>query len=507
MRSLPLTFTARSALAIGLDAADLVDAERASALPPIILVKLDPPPPAVRADERPKGIPSGVHHDRLVERLRAELAGRSLMADAAFGWRDTRTGDLVTVSVGDLAADIWYDLLEDDGISLGHVTDVLGVMSSRDRKVRRADLIGGLTGKPATAAGAAALTAWVRAVTGKEDPTVVRVIAHWLWLVKRLASGQRTEWDIMPIVFGTAHGSGKSTATERLVAPWAELATTINASTLTDDRKYRSLGVYVVGRWEEMSGAARAEIEALKHTVTAPTLNYRELHTHTDVVLRRTCSFIGSSNNPIDTMVADTTGARRFFQVDALPKLDHQLVNAIDYGALWEAVSEADPAPIHDVIHVVRAAQAELVHRDAVSMWLDQEGWGRLSVNQVDTVVPLEVPPYLHTQGEPFEHLAARFKHWCNRVGQSGLGVIALAKRLRQEGFTEGARVGKAGTRRPRMFHRPAARSETAPGDHATPAPDSPAGAPDTKPSRGERMMADPAAGEDVLGDGKYAFD
>jgi hypothetical protein len=502
----PLKFIANPALGVGYDAADLLAAgAKAGHLPPLELVQMPAIGPRVASDERPRGIPSGGHHQALVARLQVELENRGLMPDAVDGWRRRDSGDLVTVSVSELAADIWFELLDDDGIPRGHVTDVLDVIARRMREVRRAELVGRLTGHRATVEGRAALQAWVKAVTGREDSSDVRVMAHWLWLVKRMATGRRTDHDMMPIVYGP-QGSGKSTATERLVAPLEELCMTIGASTLTDERRFRPLGICLAGRWEEMQGAGRAEIEALKHTVTAPVLNYRELSTHHTVVLRRTCSFIGTSNNTVDTMINDTTGARRFFQLTTPAKCDHEAINAIDPLLVWQAVSEDQPAPIIEVLDAVRVAQADLVHRDAVSMWLEAESWGERTIMPVDSPSPYSIPAYRHGRGETFEHLAARFKHWCQGVGQSGIGVKEFAKRLKQERLHRHRPSAEPGRTRDWLYLRP----DDPANPHATAIPADAPGTPAASESevpRGIRMASDPHPDEDRFGDGSYAFD
>jgi hypothetical protein len=517
----PLTFVPHPDLAVGFGAADLLAAgARTEHLPLLDLVELpaeDPATPrrpvadleAVRAAHAgpgsTKGIPSGDRHRALVERICTEMTRRDVEPGAADGWRHLSTGKLASVILDDLAGEIWFDLLGEQSIALGHVVDLLEVIAYRKRQERRAALIGRLVGKPATTEGGEALAAWARAVTGRDDPTDVKVLAHWLWLVKRLAIGGRTEWDVMPIVYGKEHGSGKSTATERLIEPLEELATTINAATLTDQRCFRVLHTMLVGRWEEMSGAAKAEVEALKHTVTAPEINYRVMATHSMVVARRTMSFIGTSNNSVDMMVGDTTGARRFYQLDAMPKLDHEVINRLDPATIWRAVSEADAAPIHAVIQVVREAQAGLVHRDAVSMWLAAERWDTLTIKRIDSDQP--VYAYDEARGCDFEDLAARFKRWCNEVGQSGIGAKVLAQRLKQEGWRKSRPAAAPGeTRRAEKYHkpRPPAAPPGAPGTEI--APNQPA-APG-RPPRATRMASEPDPGEDVLGGGgAFAFE
>ncbi len=503
----PIPYVPHPDLAGGFDAADLLEAGcRPAHLPPFDLVELpaeDPAPAGpVTAPPAPKRRRGGsnYHHAALVERIEAAIADRGIEPDAADGWRRRESGALCTVSLKELAADIWYDLLASQDLALGHVTDVLGVLAKRARQVRRSSLIARLTGRPATDEGRDALKAWVRMVTGGEANADVRVMAHWLWLVKRLATDRRTEYDLMPIVFGE-QGSGKSTATERLVAPLEELSTTINASTLTDERRFRQLGVCLIGRWEEMQGAGRAEIESLKHTVTAHELNYRELSTHSMVVLRRTMSFIGTSNNSVDVMVGDTTGARRFYQLTTPARCDFALMDRIDYDQVWQAVSEADRAPILDVIDVVREAQAGLVHRDAVSMWLEAETWDRITIRMIDSEQPHPIPAYDEVDGCPFEDLAARFKHWCNEVGQSGIGVKMLAQRLKQEGWIQARpKAPKPGRPRVRMYHKP--RPPDPPvGPGKTEIAPVPPAAPE-RPARGTRMASEPAAAEDAFGAG-----
>lgn len=514
MKPIPWTYVA---LPAGFDAADLLaEGCRPEHLPSFDLVELpveDAPsaapsaPGPVAPPSASQRRPAGDRHHELVERIQAGLVARGLEPDAADGWRRRDSGALVTVSIKEMAAEIWYDLLSRQEVALGHVTDVLGVLARRARLVRRSALVAGFTGRPATEAGREALKAWVRMVTGTDANADVKVIAHWLWLVKRLATEQRTEYDLMPIVFGP-QGSGKSTATERLVAPLEELATTISAATLVDERRFRQLGVCLIGRWEEMQGAGRAEIESLKHTVTAHELSYRELSTHSMVVLRRTMSFIGTSNNTVDVMVGDTTGARRFYQLTTPPRCDFALMDRIDCRDVWQAVSEADRAPIHDVIEVVREAQAALVHRDAVSMWLDAEAWLAVTVKRIDSDQPFTIHAYDDAKGCDFEDLGGRFKRWCNEVGQAGIGVKALAQRLKQEGWVRRRPKAAPGAVRGWKYHKPPTPPPPSGAVDAENAPVPPA-APE-RPARGERMQGDPSPAEDRFDDadggGSYAW-
>lgn len=393
-------------------------------------------------------------HQYLIDALVEYLEEKEIVPDALDGWRHPETWTLVNEDIAALANDFAFEYRhKDDDISQARITETLEAHTRRERRLRRRKLLATITGKPATTAGEQALVAWVTAVTGKSEPLHIAVMKHWIWNCKRMALGLRTEHDIMPVVHGK-QGSGKTTAVQMIVLPLAELALDMDATYLTDDRKAPVLAAAIIGRWEEMQGSQRADLEALKHTITSPTISYRPMRTNQTVVLPRTCSFIGTSNIPVDVMIQDTTGARRFVQLDTPERCDWDALAAIDPVVLWQCVSESDAAPILDHLHLLRVAQAELVHRDPVSLWLEGERWGELYWTRADTATPYIVPRYDHTKGERFEQLSARFGSWCRTTNQSSVGVKTFALRLRQEGFRiEQERLQSGG--RPRLYYLP----------------------------------------------------
>jgi len=450
---------ASDALPVGYDAADaLLDALRPEDLASLRCVVVDEPNNHVASTGSPERAPAGTnaYHAQVIQALRDFLTRLDITPDAIGGWL-TASGLPISWDSGRLVTRFLFEFRHREGVSATYVEETLSALLEEQRAQRRAHLIGRITGRSSLPEGREALNQWVEAVTGHRQPETVAVMAHWLWLVKRLALGRKTEHDVMPILYGP-QGSGKSTATERLCEPLAELATTMNASHLTDERKFSALAIFLVGRWEEMQGAQRSDIEALKHSITCRQVTFRRLGSHVNEVLSRTCGFIGTSNHPVDAMVADSTGARRFFQLTTPARIDHATINRLDPLQLWLAVSEDDPAPILSCLQVVRSAQAELVARDAISLWLSAERWAPLVIKSHDTYEDLSIPAYDAAQGECFEHLCARFKHWCMLVGTLPLSVVRIGHRLHQEGFVV-VRPG-TGASRARRYFRPV-RSQT----------------------------------------------
>ncbi len=436
-------------------------------------------------DDRRSRVPSNAYHARLMDELRHWISAQGITPDAVGGWLKAGSEEPAAVNNKRLVLTFLLKFRETEGISRTYVEETLEAIILDARAQRRAALIGRHTGKPATLEGAETLRAWLRATTGEERPGDLVVMRHWIWSIKRLATGRRTEQDIMPILWG-GQGDGKSISTERLSGPWHELVTSITAENLTDERKLALLSTCVIGRWEEMQGASRADVAALKHTISHPTVDYRQLHTNLHERELRTCGFIGTSNDPVDQLIADHSGMRRFFQVDTRPT-DRDLINRLDYGVLWQCVSESDPAPINEMLGEIRVLQQQLVHKDAVRLWLEAESWDRMTVLDLNAPADghggnrIAIEPYSPTRGEAFEHLAARFRSWCARVGQAPIGAPKFAARIHQEGFTKS---------RPRADGRVWKYFRPVPPQ--PPAPEAPTG-----PSRGAKIEAEPDAGED----------
>ncbi len=464
----------------GFDAAD-VPAGLAIDLP-ALLATAETPRRGV-GDERRKGrVPSGEYHQALIDALVEYLDKRGLAPDALDGWRDAKSWNLVREDMASLATDFAFEFRHHDGIAMTYILETLDAHSRRRRHERRRSLILALTSRTPTPDDDAVLNAWVRAVTGAERELDIAVVRHWIWNAKRMALGLRTERDLMMVIYGP-QGSGKTTAVERLVAPLAELGITVDATYLTDDRRSPVLAAAIVGRWEEMQGSQRADLEALKHTLTSLNISYRPMRTTQTVVQPRTCSFIGTSNVPIDAMVQDVTGNRRFVQLDTEVRCDWAAIKDMDAVRIWNAVDHTSPAPINPFVHLLQAHQAEHQHRDPFALWLESEKWAHLEIQRGDSAAPLVIGAYQSGSGELFEEMAARFQFWCRTVGQAPMGVKSFALRLKQEGFTDKQRREPNGSR-PRYYFRPSPPPSipTAETSQSSPAGSPPAEPPDDLP-------------------------
>lgn len=325
-----------------------------------------------------------------------------------------------------------------------------------------------MLGKPATDAGQIMLVRWLDAVTGDRDEEVLCAMLHWLWLVKRSLAGLSRAYDIMPIVFGTTQGSGKSTAVSRLISPLLEVSEPINAEVLTDNRRATELEKFAIGAWDEMEGAGKADIEALKNTITCETKTYRPMQTTDVALVSRMMCFIGTSNKPVEAMVRDTTGARRFFQIDAQPVIDHGAINLIDYDALWTAISETDASPLAsaDIRDAVMRWQAKSRGRDSVSLYAEWDDLKQIASYQPSPGVPaITIAPYDADVGYTIEQLRHRYSYFCQLMRETPVSYDRLSEALKREGWERRQRRVGGGKRSWTWFRVPIVTTPTPPGD------------------------------------------
>lgn len=219
---------------------------------------------------------------------------------------------------------------------------------------------------------------WIRAVTGKEDPVDIAVMKHWIWQVRRKLFGLPVEHHLMPIFTGHP-GSGKSTAITKFLKPIEELRALRDADILQDERQSSVLARSYVIFFDEMPKVAATDRDCIKNRITSETVSWRKLGTNTHVTRRNVASFIGAANEDVASLLYDPTGMRRFYEFQALPLLDWNAVNGIDYWAMWKGVDHTEASPLLAHLAEIKKRQEGLRSLDSVEEFLTyscrREGW------------------------------------------------------------------------------------------------------------------------------------
>lgn len=182
---------------------------------------------------------------------------------------------------------------------------------------------------------------WLQAVVGTVRPLDVIALKQFIWLVKRKVFGlYRTEFQLMPIVFGKTAG-GKTTAVTNLLGPVKELhGNPLQMGILSDERHNYRLNKSFVLFFDEMAWTEKTNLEALKRSITSEEVEWRAMRTNRSVRGPNNATLIGASEKPVRELIHDTQGARRFWQLDAQARLDWDAINRVDYQQVWQCVDQ-----------------------------------------------------------------------------------------------------------------------------------------------------------------------
>lgn len=272
------------------------------------------------------------------------------------------------------------------------------------------------------------LKKWVTAVTGDCSDTDLNVMAHWVWLIKRNLYELPVVHHIMPIIVSPQkmgskkQGGGKSTAITMLISPMEDVSTTLRMDQVSDDRNFTLFNNYLIAFLDEMAGSKKVEIEDFKRIVTADKLMYRPMRTNAQVRIKNLCSFIGASNNTLPDIVKDTTGNRRFFQLNALETLNHSMINSIDYSVLWQGVDERlDRGYYEKVKQEIVAIQNEISVEDDLETFFEDYSLYPHNGNVRPISVQKLYDEYILYSKRRGIHFQLQYKSFCHKVKNLGI--------------------------------------------------------------------------------------
>jgi hypothetical protein len=201
-------------------------------------------------------------------------------------------------------------------------------------------------------------------------------IRSFIWQVKRKLAGLSITDPLMPVLFG-AQGTGKSVFVNSLLRPLDHLAKNVRVNELTDGRSFLMFRDNFVLFLDEMQKADRADVETLKSILSSSRSSGRIMRSNNVIEVANNCSFIGASNVPVREKIRDSTGMRRFMQID-VPALDKRAAREkarkiLEFNVLglWQSVDERKPNPIEGVYDDLAEHQRELASLTLLQSWIE----------------------------------------------------------------------------------------------------------------------------------------
>lgn len=254
-------------------------------------------------------------------------------------------------------------------------------ISRKDKQTRRNLIVEPfLKGKLEISDRATASMAWARLVTEVLDidvPLGIAVLKHFIWQVKQKLLGRPVRHHLMPVIFSPVQGGGKTTFVLKFLGPLQELAA--GPVLLSDfvDRRSADIYRFPVAFIDDVERIDPSLVPVLKSLVTGEVLRRRRLGSSMTIGIRQCTTLVGTANDPIDRLIADETGHRRFI---ALPFRNGasatggdsrvwEVVNSTNYNLLWCSVDAFGPSPLDPHLDALAAAQG-VSKRDVLKDWL-----------------------------------------------------------------------------------------------------------------------------------------
>lgn len=177
------------------------------------------------------------------------------------------------------------------------------------------------------------------AATGECDDVELAVLAHMIWQVKRKIFHKKV-YEHQMVIFRGAQGIGKTEAIRKIFKPLLGWFKSASLSEITDDRWKLFLRDGFVVFCDELQYAERTSVDALKNIVSADTFETRKLGTNIYVNVVQSCTFVGATNRSVSEMIRDSTGMRRFFEIESLHKMAWDVLNSLDALKIWQGIDE-----------------------------------------------------------------------------------------------------------------------------------------------------------------------
>lgn len=169
----------------------------------------------------------------------------------------------------------------------------------------------------------------------------VCMIAHWIWQVKRKLNGRATVYEIALIFLGR-QGIGKSYSTNRITSVVEGLSTPASVSNVVDDRETRRWENYYIAFMDEISKEKKESLAKLKDWITKKEAEFRPLYANSSEICEKNAQAIGTTNFPLNSILKDPTGMRRFWEIPSDQKQNVLFdgMEKIDFTLIWKAVDE-----------------------------------------------------------------------------------------------------------------------------------------------------------------------
>lgn len=202
------------------------------------------------------------------------------------------------------------------------------------------------------------LMKFVKNLTGEENQLDAAAIYSFIWQCKRKMFGLNVEHHQMTIFYSSGQGLGKTRSAKRIsLAADKPVGTEsdimcpyfkdVTGDQMVDEKEIPSYSRAFVCLNDEFSKMDPGNYEKAKTLITGDFKDSRVYFTQKNMKYPIRCAFIGTSNKPINSVIFDTSGTRRFYQLNVRKNMtidemneQQKVMESIDYLKIWRSVDE-----------------------------------------------------------------------------------------------------------------------------------------------------------------------
>lgn len=275
------------------------------------------------------------------------------------------------------------------------------------------------------------LKQFVTAVCGKRYPKRSSVefrrclafVGHFIWQVQtKLHEGAdavvRQGNEAMLLFFSKQQKTGKSTTVRRLLAPLLDsgFVWKTDFGRLEDQFSMHNLAYNYVAWFDDAGRAANKSMSKFKQLVTDDEVHFRGMYTQTEHKMPKLVTLVGTSNKTARELINDTTGLRRFHQVEVNSEsvdtgggVDLDCLADFDVARLWTSCPLGETnSPLLKYLTPteLREYEEEIRPRHVTELWLEYIGKSPSNSTQGE----------LHSSKDLYQSLV----NWCHENGYAG---------------------------------------------------------------------------------------
>ena len=275
-----------------------------------------------------------------------------------------------------------------------------------------------------------------------------RAIKHYLWQIKRKLWGEEPSYHFMLVLFTNKQAFGKTGFLRQFHRPMLEVFANITADRIRDQFGGDVFENYFVACVDELSQLARTDVAQLKEFVTRKDAVQRKMYSQVHQETRQNTTLCGTTNRPINQVVYDPSGMRRWWQIN---------LNAKDYDSMdfeqldrweedeflmfWRAIDEHNEHGYYGkrlpLYEEMLSYQDVFKAVSPIQQFVEDHGYTNLYAKRDNT--------HIQKKELDLDHVWEAWGGWCKATRNNPFTLLSFKNGLQELGFeiVEHRRVDK----------------------------------------------------------------